>query len=67
MMDSKWISPETIRLLSKVFRNVRWYKIGANAINMNFELREESEMRVTEDIDFAIYLQKTKSNSTVER
>ena len=67
MMNSKWISPETIRLLTKVFRNVRWYMIGANAINMNFELREESEMRVTEDIDFAVYLNGYPEFETIKQ
>lgn len=67
MMHSKWISTETIRLLTKVFRNVRWYMIGANAINMNFELREESEMRVTEDIDFAVYLNGYPEFETIKQ
>jgi predicted nucleotidyltransferase len=67
MRRSHLISPEIIMLLTKVFRNVRWYMIGANAINMNFELREESEMRVTEDIDLAVYLNGYQEFETIKQ
>lgn len=67
MKHSNLISPEIIRLLAQVFRKVRWYMIGANAINIHFIIREESEMRVTEDIDFAVYLNSYPEFENIKR
>jgi predicted nucleotidyltransferase len=58
MMSSKLISTKTIKLLTRVFKEVsaRWYMIGANAINMHLALMNEPAMRTTDDVDFAVYL-----------